>query len=214
MNNSNTKILLATSIALLLSSNVNAAASAAKTTTDSANAAVTNEVNVSFDHPQTIAVAEPTNVTGAATDTGTSRTTWVITSNNAVDVSFTGTSKSDTGTEFAAPRFHKQDVDANGDAIDNNYDHLTTLFGAIVSGHQSRSGTADAWKGGATPAGIPTTLVASTGNPGEKFGRVMPSDAGVFNLDLYATGRGDTSTTQSGVYSTTLTAVITADEQE
>ena len=214
MKNSNTKILLTASVAVLLSSNANAAASAAVTSTDAVSASVTNEVNVSFDHPQTIAVADPTNVTGAATDTGTSRTTWVITSNNAVDVAFTGTSKDDDGTTFAAPRFHKQDVDADGDAVSLNYDHLTTKFGAIISGHESNSGLVDAWQGGATPNGIPTTLVAATGNPGDSFGRVMPSDAGVFNLDLYATGRGDTSTTQSGVYSTTLTAVITADEQE
>jgi hypothetical protein len=41
----------------------------------------------------------------------------------------------------------------------------------------------------------------------------MPSDEGVFTMSLYSQGVGDQSTTQSGIYSTTLTAVVTADEK-
>jgi hypothetical protein len=41
----------------------------------------------------------------------------------------------------------------------------------------------------------------------------MPSDAGQFQMTLYSKGIGNQDTTQSGVYSTTVTAVITAEEQ-
>ena len=41
----------------------------------------------------------------------------------------------------------------------------------------------------------------------------MPSDAGKFQMSLYSQGVGTADSTQSGVYSTTVTAVITANEQ-
>jgi len=211
-----TSILFVTFITALLSSNVNAAASSGVTSTDIVNATVGNEVDVSFDHPQTISIGDPVSITGQATDTGVSATTWTITSNNAVRVNFTGTSFEDNGTIFSYPRFHKQDVDANGVAIENNYDHLLTRFGVIVSGMQTISGTQSVWKGGDTPDGTPeqfTLALNGIGSPDNLIGRIMPSDAGLFDLSVHATGRGDTSTTQSGIYTATLTAVITAEEQ-
>ena len=109
-----------------------------------------------------------------------------------------------------------EDVDANGVAIENNYDHLLTRFGVIVSGMQTISGTQSVWKGGDTPDGTPeqfTLALNGIGSPDNLIGRIMPSDAGLFDLSVHATGRGDTSTTQSGIYTATLTAVITAEEQ-
>ncbi|SFV83589.1 hypothetical protein MNB_SUP05-7-537 [hydrothermal vent metagenome] len=72
------------------------------------------------------------------------------------------------------------------------------------------------WKDGAIPTATPSQLVlatAATGSPASHYGAIMPSDAGKFTMTLYSKGEGNADSTQSGIYSTTLTAVITADEK-
>jgi hypothetical protein len=68
MKNTNTKFLLVASVAALLSSNVNAAGTATASASD-VSPSLSDAVTVSFDHPQTIAVATPTNSTGTASGT-------------------------------------------------------------------------------------------------------------------------------------------------
>jgi hypothetical protein len=180
-------------------------------------------VVISFDHPQSIAVATDFNTSGTSTaDVGETR--WKITSNNAVKVNFTGTSKDDDGTTYNAPRFHKQEVDASGSLISNRYDHLETKFGLIISGadsianEESRTNqdSIRTWKSGSNPAASPDQLTAglsATDSPNTYWGAIMPNDSGEFTMTLHSKGVGDNSTTQSGIYSTELTAVITADEK-
>ncbi|SFV77963.1 hypothetical protein MNB_SUP05-10-959 [hydrothermal vent metagenome] len=220
MKNTNTKYLLIASVAALLSSNVNAAVSTQ--TADNTTPTLSDSVLISFDHPQTIAVNTPENATGAASG-AVSTTTWTITSNNAVAVNFTGTSPDATTGTQAFPQFSKQEVDASGVSITDRYDHLTTTYGIVIDGSDSianeasRGGAAiKTWQTGATTAATPTQLVTAPGSAGSPFshyGAIMPSDAGEFTMSLYSKGVGTQDTTQSGIYSTTLVAVITADEK-
>ena len=222
MKNTNTKFLLVASVAALLSSNVNAAG-VAVASASVPSPSLSDAVTVSFDHPQTIAVATPTNSTGTASGT-LSTTAWEITSNNAVQVNFTGTTNNETNGTFEYPQFTKQEVDADGTLIDNRYDHLDTTFGIVMSGTDSIANEASrtsqdaikTWKDGATPSATPSQLVlasTATGSPASHYGAIMPSDAGKFTMTLYSKGEGNADSTQSGIYSTTLTAVITADEK-
>jgi len=220
MKNTNTKYLLIASVAALLSSNVNAATSTQ--TAENLTPTLTDEVLISFDHPQTIAVNTPDNATGSASG-DVSTTTWTVTSNNAVAVNFTGTSPDETTGTQSFPQFSKQEVDANGTAIADRFDHLATTYGIVIAGSDSianeatRNGDAiKTWHDGIVPTATPTQLVTASGTAGSPFshyGSIMPSDEGVFTMSLYSQGVGDQSTTQSGIYSTTLTAVVTADEK-
>ncbi len=182
-----------------------------------------DSVVISFDHPQSISVSTSFNSSDNSTyDIG--ETQWTVTSNNAVKVNFTGTSKDDDGTTYNAPRFHKQEVDASGVLITNRYDHLDTKFGLVISGadsianEESRTNqdSIRTWKSGSNPSATPNQLIAGltdTESPNTYWGSIMPNDDGEFTMTLHSKGSGDRSTTQSGIYSTELTAVITADEK-
>ena len=182
-----------------------------------------DSVVISFDHPQSISVSTSFNSSDNSTyDIG--ETQWTVTSNNAVKVNFTGTSRDDDGTTYNAPRFHKQEVDASGVLITNRYDHLDTKYGLVIIGSDSIANETSrtnqtaikTWRGGDIPDASPSQLVTDktlSGSPGLYWGAIMPSDAGKFQMSLYSQGVGTADSTQSGVYSTTVTAVITANEK-
>jgi len=181
-------------------------------------------VTIEFIHPQTISVSTPNTTTGSASGS-VSQTTWEITSNNAVSVNFMGdapTETADSGRGY--PQFSKQEVDADGTLIANRYDHLDTKFGLVISGadsianEESRTNqdSIRTWKSGSNPSATPNQLIAGltdTESPNTYWGSIMPNDDGEFTMTLHSKGSGDRSTTQSGIYSTELTAVITADEK-
>lgn len=205
-----------------------------------ANIDESDVVTLSFNHPQSLAVSAPNNVTERASG-GIINRTWHVVSNNAVTVKMTGKSKKDDGTDEAAPVFYKQEVDANGDQIANRFDRLVTTYGVTVLDAGSQSDGASAtWGGGATAADVDTTGVAKGQNPGtaankdyasvltgtpqnlvnttdgtglnKTLGTIMPKDNGTFALRLSAKGIGDVATTQSGDYQVTVVASFMANE--
>ena len=199
--------------------NKNYLLSAAVTTallTSTSVLAEADTVIIGTDHPQTISVSAPTSTFEQASGT-TSTTAWTITSNNAVGVNFTGASPTATAaTGQAYPQFYKQEVDADGTAVTNRYDHLTTVFGAVVSGMEDIAGASATWGGGATPAGTPQDLVKAldaAGSPDASFGSIMPNDDGTVTLTLTSKGTGDAATTQSGDYRISVTITVTGEEK-
>ena len=190
-------------------------------------------VTLSFNHPQSLAVSAPNNVTERSSGGIISRE-WQIVSNNAVKIKMTGKSTNDDGTPNASPVFYKQEVDATGAVIANRFDTLVTTYGATVSGQNDLSGGA-VWGSGAVDdanggvkdglnggtadgkdyesvlTGTPENLVDT--NFTDNFGSIMPSDNGRFKLKLSAKGIGDVATTQSGDYQVTIVASFMANEQ-
>ena len=195
-----------------------------------------DNVTLSFNHPQSLAVSAPNNVTERASG-GIINRTWQVVSNNAVTVKMTGKSKTDAGVADATPVFYKQEVDANGDVIADRFDTLVTTYGVTVvdAGSQS-TGAAAIWGNGATAAdvdggvndgtlaassdyasvltGTPADLVNTADNSGlnKTLGTIMPKDNGQFALRLSAKGIGDVATTQSGDYQVTIVATFMANE--
>ena len=76
---------------------------------------------------QTISVDSPADPATAAAGEAIN-VAWTVNSNNAFKYAFSGTSKDDAGSDLKYPQFIKQDVDANGKLVDNNYDSLGTTF--------------------------------------------------------------------------------------
>ena len=214
MKNLNTKTLLAASIATLI--NVNAFA------VDDVSSVLT----VTFDHPQSVAIGDATNVSTAtvSADTGGSAavTQWEVTSNNAVTLAFTGTSFDNSGNEILTPILAKQEVDATDHLVTNQYDQLTTEYGVTLLNTGSTQNGLTEWASGASTAGeltengkgTPANLVSSSSanGPTQTFGAIMPTDEGTFTYSLYTKGTGDLSTTQSGNYTATITTTVTANE--
>ena len=181
-------------------------------------------VTIEFILPQTISVSTPNTTTGSASGS-VGQTTWEITSNNAISVNFMGDAPTETAESGRGyPQFSKQEVDADGTLIANRYDHLDTKYGLVIIGSDSIANETSrtnqtaikTWRGGDIPDASPSQLVTDKtldGSPGLYWGAIMPSDAGKFKMSLYSQGVGTADSTQSGVYSTTVTAVITANEQ-
>ena len=203
-------------------------------TTDGSNIDESDVITLSFNHPQSLAVSAPNNVTERASG-GIINRTWHVVSNNAVKVEMTGKSIDDDGVANATPVFYKQEVDSSGDPIANRFDTLLTSYGITVDGQNDLTGT-NVWGGGASAAdvnggvndgtnngtadgkdydavftGTPANLVAT--DLTDTLGTIMPSDDGNFNLKLSAKGVGDVATTQSGDYQVTIVASFMADEQ-
>lgn len=193
-------------------------------------------VTLSFNHPQSLAVSAPNNVTERASG-GIINRTWQVVSNNAVTVKMTGKSKTDAGTANATPVFYKQEVDANGDVIADRFDTLVTTYGVTVVDAGSQSdGAAAIWGSGASASdvdggvndgtlatttdydsvltGTPADLVNTADGTGlnKTLGTIMPKDNGQFALRLSAQGIGDVATTQSGDYQVTIVASFMANE--
>jgi hypothetical protein len=134
---------------------------------------------------------------------------------NAFKYAFTGTSKDDAGAELKFPQFIKQDVDANGKLVDNNYDTLDTTFGVALSDYESVQ-RGDTWGNGKAAAGEAKALVADasdTTSPYGTMGRVMTGDkTGKATINLFSKGVAD-ATDQSGIYNSEVMLTVTAEEQ-
>jgi hypothetical protein len=186
-----------------------------------------DEITLSFNQPQSLAVSAPNNEVNRASG-GVITKTWHVVSNNAVGVRFTGKSPTATGGATTVPTFYKAEVDASGDKIANadasgfNYDHLVTTYGVAIAGQGSVAGTAVDYNlsaadanGVQAPTGIPAHLVQALdadNGPDAHFGSIMPSDDGRFTMTLSAKGVGDVATTQSGDYQVTIVASFVAEE--
>ena len=186
-------------------------------------AAEVDEVTITVDHPQSIAVNNPLDV--STTSGEVISVAWTITSNNAFDFNFTGTNKTDDGGSlgYPGPNFYKQDVDASGLPILNSYDNLDSRYGVIVTGAESTQfGTM--WGGGANPVAfysdhgpdeVADVVSIGTGpGPNDTIGTVMPGDgSGSATVTLYARGTAADGSVQSGNYSTAVTLTVTANEK-
>jgi hypothetical protein len=202
MKHLNKKTLLAASVASLITVNT--------------FAVDVDSVTVTFDHPQSIAISNATNTLNAESGTVTV-TTWEVTSNNAVELGFSGSSVDAAGAPVPQPIFTKQEVDARGTAL-TTYDHLVTTFGIEITGSSSiETGDANTkWGSSNTATGTPSDLVAAgttSTSATAAFKAIMPSDTGTFNVILSSKGVGDTSSTQSGNYEAIVTTTLTASEK-
>ena len=202
MKHLNKKTLLAASVASLITVNT--------------FAVDVDSVTVTFDHPQSIAISNATNTLNAESGTVTV-TTWEVTSNNAVELGFSGSSVDAAGAPVPQPIFTKQEVDARGTAL-TTYAHLVTTFGIEITGSSSiETGDANTkWGSSNTATGTPSDLVAAgttSTSATAAFKAIMPSDTGTFNVILSSKGVGDTSSTQSGNYEAIVTTTLTASEK-
>ena len=188
----------------------------------SAWAGTSDPVTFTLDNGQAIEINSPndpaTGTISTTTTYGESATVsvgWLVTTNNGFDINFTGSSVSDTNQEQLFPLFTKQDVTATGALVADNYDHLATVFGVVISGHESVE-TATSWGSGAVPAGDKEDLVkalAVAGSPNVAIGTIMTSDdASTATVTLHAKGTNIVDA-QSGNYTATVTCTVTADEQ-
>ena len=194
-------------------------------------------VILGFNHPQSLAVSSPNNVTERESN-GIINRTWHVVSNNAVTIEMTGSHKDAGGVIVETPTFFKQEVKADGTLLADRYDHLVTTFGATISGYNDITGTAKYGSGSvADDQAVGTSLQTDgtlatttdyasvlTGKPADlvgtggttlngTFGTIMPSDDGRFKMTLSAKGIGDVATTQSGDYQVTVVAQFMANEQ-
>jgi len=192
------------------------------TGTDEININEDDEITISFNHPQSLAVSAPNNEANRAAG-GVINKTWHIVSNNAVGVRFSGRAPNEVGVEKDVPNFYKAEVDASGKLIDNadatgyNYDHLVTTYAVDIANEGSTSNKSTIFGTSATaPAETPINLVTArdgTTGPGMHFGSIMPNDDGNFTMTLSAKGVGDVATTQSGDYQVTIVASFIAEEK-
>ena len=199
------------------------------TGTEEININEDDEITLSFNQPQSLAVSAPNNEVNRASG-GVITKTWHVVSNNAVGVRFTGKSPDEVGAVKQVPTFYKAEVDASGTKIISTgegvykYDHLVTTYGVSIAGQGSAAvstsdynlSAADATTGVKTPSGFPANLVKAldaTSGPDAHFGSIMPSDDGRFTMTLSAKGVGDVATTQSGDYQVTIVASFVAEEK-
>ena len=180
-----------------------------------------DEITLSFNQPQSLAVSAPNNEVNRAAG-GIINKTWHVVSNNAVAMRFTGKSPDADGAQTQVPTFYKAEVDASGTKIANadasgfQYDHLVTTYGVSIAGQGSVAGSAADFEGGKSPVGTPTELVKdldAASGPDAHFGSIMPDDNGRFTMTLSAKGVGDVATTQSGDYQVTIVASFIAEEK-
>lgn len=196
-----------------------------------------DEITLGFNHPQSLAVSSPNNVTERESN-GIINRTWHVVSNNAVTIQMTGDSPDATGTKTGSPTFYKAEVDSSGSVINDRFDHLVTTFGATISGYNDITGTNKYGSGSVDDSlaigtslqtdgtlatttdyasvltGLPTDLIGTGGTTlNGTFGTIMPSDDGRFKMTLSAKGIGDVATTQSGDYQITVVAQFMANEQ-
>ena len=151
-----------------------------------------------------------------------SYTSWVIRSNNAITISFSGESPEDDKTTNI-PRFYKQKVNAKDQFIADQYDYLDTEFsadlfviedterGVIKQG--STGGKFSRWPESYSTYASPEVLIdkANSSSPNGYWGAIMPSDSNYLSLQLTSRSIGNV-TMQSGVYTLHLTLHVTAEE--
>jgi hypothetical protein len=177
-------------------------------------AAESDSIKQSVTVGQTISVDSPADPATAAAGEAIN-VAWTVNSNNAFKYAFTGTSKDDTGADLKYPQFIKQDVDANGKAVDNNYDVLDTTFGVALSDYESVQ-RGNTWGKGEGANGKAETLVADTSDAASPYGtmgRVMTGDkTGKATISLFSKGLADAAD-QSGIYNSEVMLTVTAEEQ-
>jgi len=239
MKNSNIASAIALTASVLLSGSVLAELGAVDELGTITNVDIDENdiVILGFNHPQSLAVSSPNNVTERESN-GIINRTWHVVSNNAVTIEMTGSHRDADGTIVKTPTFFKQEVKADGTLLADRYDHLVTTFGATISGYNDITGTAKYGSGSvADDQAVGTSLQTDgtlatttdyasvlTGKPADlvgtggttlngTFGTIMPSDDGRFKMTLSAKGIGDVATTQSGDYQVTVVAQFMANEQ-
>lgn len=169
-------------------------------------------------------VAPELTITGDGFDkVGSGVGTITVTSNVPFDISFSGTSKSDTGADQNYPLFYKQDVDASGGAVGSKYDQLATYFGVEITDSNDvpansssnvtlEDGKPDTWGNGSVPTGDPQYLIKGLdveGSPDYVIGTIDCTPSGSAKVKLYT--KGETiQENQSGKYSFTVTYTVTA----
>ena len=145
-----------------------------------------------------------------------------VTSNVSFDISFSGTSKSDTGVDQNYPLFYKQDVDASGGTVGTQYDHLITHFGVELTDSNDipanssinvmlENGKPDTWGGGSVPTGNPQDLVKGLdveGSPDYVIGTIDCTPSGSAKVKLHAKGEASQEN-QSGKYNFMVTYTVT-----
>jgi len=182
----------------------------------------TESIMFKIQHPQILSISIPTNNDVISSNEIIRTTSWVIKSNNAVEVRFSGTSPFDLdeNTNQNVPRFYKQEVNARGELI-ADYDYLTTNFGVTIDHYDSTlAGGGSTWELVADPSsienyipyGTPVDLVLNDALI-QQWGPIMPHDDGYFTLSLYSKGVVDSVGTQSGVYSMTVFLNISTNER-
>jgi len=184
--------------------------------------ALVETMTIEANHLQTITVEPPSDNDYLTSDSITRNTTWVVKSNNAVTIDFSGTSPEDD-VITNIPRFYKQKVNAKNQLITNQYDYLDTKFGAMLvnidsieKGSISLTQSAikySTWGGGLSPNTSSELLIDKTNalSPNGYWGAIMPSDTNDCILTLYSKGTGDV-TSQSGIYTLYLILNVTARE--
>ncbi|MCD4674749.1 MAG: hypothetical protein K8S18_01985 [Desulfobacula sp.] len=185
-----------------------------------------DEVNFLLDNPQeitisTLAVDDSGSITlSSFTGENTLEASWVVKSNNAFEIAFTGNSTSDDGsTTHNYPIFNKQDVDASGDLVTtgDNWDHMDTYFAVKIDGAQSTATDVAAWGGdyASTVTGEPAALTGVTGEkPYTTIGDIMTADAdGTATVKIKAKGVVSDAGVQSGNYDMDVTLTVTAHEK-
>ncbi|SEA83322.1 hypothetical protein SAMN05660964_02562 [Thiothrix caldifontis] len=177
-------------------------------------AAESDTIKQSVEVDQTISVDSPADPATAAAGEAIN-VAWTVNSNNAFKYSFSGTSKDDAGADLKYPQFIKQDVDANGNLVDKNYDVLDTSFGVALSDYESVQNS-NTWGKGEAAVGEAKALVADTSDatsPYGTMGRVMTGDkTGKATISLFSKGIADASD-QSGIYNSEVMLTVTAEEQ-
>lgn len=120
---------------------------------------------------------------------------FTVKSNGWVDLVYSGTSISDGGATLDYPRFHKQDLDSQGNPLLNRYDHLETLAGVKVLNASVKPGYSTYWEiSGDAPTGSLENLVIPLGYPGgpdAAIGSILPTENGTVNsaqVELYLEG--------------------------
>ena len=182
-----------------------------------ANITGNDAIVLDFPHPQVMSVSTVTNTDDFDVQGEVTRTSfWEIKSNNGVVVGFSGSSPydNDENENPNIPRFFKQEVNARGELITDEYDYLQTRFGAEISNHDStEKGNSNLWGGGNTPNSTPTVLTESgLDSPYGYWGTIMPNDAGDFSLSLYSKG-SVVGSVQSGTYAMEVVLNISTNEQ-
>lgn len=178
-----------------------------------------------FDHPQVMSVSllSSSDYLNTYQSGINHKSSWKIKSNNGVNIGFSGASPEGNGiVDF--PRFYKQETNARGELIPNQYSYLETNFGVTIINYDSiergvtREDTSDLWYsiwgGGIGTTGTPELLAdaSNTLSPNGYWGAIMPNDQGEFLMSLYAEGVASANS-QSGNYTMSVILNLTADEQ-
>lgn len=172
------------------------------------------QVTLNSKHLQTLIVELASNNDDLEKDNIIRTTTWSIKSNNAVSISFFGSSPEDNEI-VDIPRFYKQEIDAKDNYIPGRYDYLDTKFGIIIENYDSvETKKSNTWGGGSEPTGTPELLTDKLNSlsPNGYWGSIMPNDNGDFILSLYSKG-SVVDSAQSGRYTMKVTLNVSANEQ-